>query len=103
MKPPISKFKAAGQILGCWAHMIKQHWVAINILLNANWIIKKKQSNKVTYYGSPIDLYRFTCSTQCGRRKSFCTLCLSLLFIHNFGVPVSMQQEARLMKSATLG
>lgn len=85
--------------------MIKQHRVAMEaILLNAsNWIIKRKWSNKVTYYGSPIDLYRFTCSTECGRRKPFCTLCVSLLFIHNLGVPVSIQQEARLMKSETSG
>lgn len=75
-----------------------------NILLNAsNWIIERNWSNRVTYCGSPIDLYRFTCSTECGRRKRFCTLCLSLRFFHNLGVPVSIQQEAKLMTSETSG
>lgn len=75
-----------------------------NILLNAsNWVIERNWSNRVTYYGSPIDLYRFTCSTECGRRKRFCTLCLSLWFFHNLGVPVSIQQEAKLMTRETSG
>lgn len=61
-----------------------------NTLLNTpkSIIRRKRSSSEGTYRGSPVDLYRFTCSTECGRRKPFCTLCLSLLFIHNLGVPV---------------